>query len=142
MDVLLFDSEPLEWARPVNPFKMDKGSVLVFGILDMLALILLFPPLFGQQRGVDVQSVSLMENSLLQMLYLLTLLAISGLGVLELVSGMRKYQTLFPGCSTALHTLAVLLFAISRQPYVTVCLFLLTMGKMTVMVQKIPKRKG
>ena len=108
----------------------------VFGAPDVLAVLLLFLPLFGQRDGDGVRGVSLLAHAglsgYLRLLYAGTLAAISMLGAAELLLG-RKGRGKALGacrvCSIALCAAAILLFAASRQPYVTALLFLLFLAK-------------
>ena len=143
IDELLSNDELIELAETENRSNLNKVSGLVFGALDMISTALLFMPLFGQQDGARIRAVTLLAHTgmsgLLRTLYFASLTLISAFGVFEIIkeltSSERGSQIRKP-CSIALHAAAILLFALSRQPYITALLFLLFMVKVVLMIQE------
>ena len=145
IDELLSNDELIELAETENRSQLSRVSGLVFGALDLISAAFLFMPLFGQQEGTDIQAVTLSAltgvSHLLRTLYwvVLIMIPLSGLFqiVVELIGNGRGLR-LHKLCPMALHAAAVLLFAISRQPYITAFLFLLFLVKVVLMTQENP----
>ena len=143
IDELLSNDELIELAETENRSNINKVSSLVFGALDIISIAFLFMPLFGQQDGGYIRAVTLLAHTsisnLLRTLYFIALTIISVFGVFEVIieltdneRGLRFYKP----CSIALYAGAIMLFAISRQPYITAFLFLLFMVKVVLIIQE------
>ncbi len=143
IDELLSNDELIELAETENRTNVKKVSALVFGVLDVVTAALLFMPLFGRQEGAQIQVVTLWAYSgisrVLRVLYFATLTVIPTFGVAEIVIRRKNGERvvhLSKMLSIGLCAAAILLFAISRQPYMTVFLFLLFMVKVVLLVQE------
>ena len=143
IDELLSNDELLELAECDKCANIGRIIGLVFGALDVIALALLFLPLFGQQEGDYVRAVTLLNHTgmgeVLRWLYVGALLFLSAFGVFELAAELinpERWLSLCRLCSLALHAAAVFLFAVSRQPYVTALLFLLFVVKGLLLIQE------
>ena len=143
IDELLSNDELIVLAETENRSNLNKVSGLVFSALDIMSLVFLFMPLFGQQEGERVLAVTLLAHTgvrpLLRMLYMLSLTILALFGVFEIimqVTDNQKGLRICKPCSVALYAAAILLFAISRQPYITAFLFLLFMVKVVLMIQE------
>ena len=141
IDELLSNDELMEAAETENRANLSKLSGLVFGVLDLITIAFLFLPLFGQREGEYIRSVALFSytdaSHFLRTLYGLSLVGIPVVGVVELrMERINNEKGLWMGrlCSIALHAAAIVLFALSRQPYMTAFLFLLFLVKMVLMV--------
>lgn len=136
IDDLLSNRELMELAETVGRAEINKVSGLVFGILDLISAALLFLPFFGQQEGVHVRAVPLTEytgvSGALRMLYTASLVLMALFGAWEIILERLDREKGIRICkrySTFLHTAVILLFALSRQAYVTAFLFLLFLVK-------------
>lgn len=143
IDELLSNDELIVLAETENRSNLNKVSGLVFSALDIMSLVFLFMPLFGQQEGERVLAVTLLAHTgvrpLLRMLYMLSLTLLALFGVFEIimqVTDNQKGLQICKPCSVGLYAAAILLFAISRQPYITAFLFLLFMVKVVLMIQE------
>lgn len=143
IDELLSNDELIELAETENRANISKVSGLVFGALDSITMAFLFMPLFGQQDGEVIRSVTLLAytgiSGLLRALYLASLTIISLFGVFELIIELTDNERCLrfcKPCSIALYAAAILLFALSRQPYITAFLFLLFMVKTVLMLRE------
>lgn len=143
IDDLLSNDELITVAETENQNNIYKLSQLIFGALDLMVIVFLFMPLFGQREGEIVRGVALWTcseiSAFMRILYVASLSAISVFGALEtLLRGMvhSKWNQGQQGCSIALHAGSILLFAISRQPYITVFLFVLFLVKIMLITQK------
>ena len=143
IDELLSNDRLLAVAQQENRANMDRLTGFMFGALDALAVIFLFMPLFGQQENGHIRTVTLLSyteiSGFLRGVYLIVLAAISLFGGIELIwqlvtRGNTLKWSRF--CSLLLSALAILLFAVSRQPYITVFMFLLFVVKIGLLMQK------
>ena len=143
IDELLSDDELIELAETENRTNLNRVSGLVFGVLDLIAIAFVFMPFFGQRDGAYVYAVPLLEyggvSGGLRGLYFSALILISLFGVLEVAVCMTDNERWFGRCKTgslAVCALAILFFALSRQPYMTAFLFLLFMVKVVVILKE------
>lgn len=143
IDELLSNDELIELAETENRSNVNKVSGMVFGALDLISIVFLFLPLFGQQDGAYIRAVALPAHtsisSLLRTLYFASLTIISLFGVFEigiLLTDHRKGLPMYKVCSVILYGAAILLFAVSRQPYMTAVLFLLFLVKVVLLTQE------
>lgn len=143
IDELLSNDELLELAETENRTNLRRVSGVVFGMLDLITAVFLFLPLLGQQEGHLIRSVSLFEHTalspFLRTLYFLTLIVTSAFGLVEMLlelSNREKDPGICKICSIVLYAAAILLFAVSRQPYITALLFLLFMVKIILILQE------
>ena len=135
LDELLSGDELLEAAETENRSNLRRVSALVCGALDVMAAALLFLPLFGQQEGDYVRAVTLWHYTAvgggLRAIYMAVPAALAVIGLIELLLHRQwKYPSLL------IHAVAILLFALSRQPYMTALLFLLLMVKVALLIQE------
>ena len=143
IDELLSNDELIELAETENRANIGRVSGTVFGVLDLIPAILPFLPLLGESEGTQVRAVPLLEHTqlspLLRVLYILALASLSLFGLFEITSALSDSQKVGalrkPG-SIALHAAIIVLFALSRQPYMTVLLFLLFLVKVALLLQE------
>ena len=143
IDELLSNRELIDLAETENRVNMNKVSILVFGMLDVITAAFLFLPLFGQQEGEHIRSVMLLEYTgaagILRAVYFGVIIAISAFGIFEFILeriGRELWMSVCKMCSMMIHAAAILLFALSRQPYITALLFLLFMVKVILLLRK------
>lgn len=144
VDELLTGDEVLTIAEDDGKKKEMYLRTLVFGLLDLSVCLFLFLPLFGQQAGKMVVSVSLLALTqtaeYLRIAYFAAAVALSLFGMLTLVlqncsqSFWLQYQNRI---SLALHIMAVLLFIVSSQPYAAAMLFLFLLIKVFLLIKKV-----
>ena len=143
IDELLSNAELIELAETENRRNLCHVSALVFGALDLITGAFLFLPLFGKSDGTRILSVPLLSytgvGAALRIAYLGALLLIAALGAWELFAAWKGSERGMRCCKTvslALCSAAILLFALSRQPYVTAFLFLLFLVKMVLLLRE------
>lgn len=141
IDELLSGDELITLAEIENRSNLSKINRLIYGILDLMAIAFLFLPLYGQQDGEIVRSVTLHaynNPTIIHILHYIILILMSVLGVAELlvpsVDG-KKGLSINRTCSIILHAFAILWFTASRQPYVTAFLFMLLMIKVALIIK-------
>ena len=136
VDQLLSSDEILTIAKEDNKRKEKRFLDLLFGLLDISALLLLFLPFFHLTVGESVQSVSLIALSQIQpylkITYFAVVFCLSSLGILTLA--LQSVQSGIwckckPIVSLTLGIFAVLLFMVSSAPYASVFCFTLLLIK-------------
>ena len=143
IDELLSNDKLMELAQTENRTNINKMSHLAFGVLDVISLAFLFMPLFGLNDGTYIRGVALSDytciSNLLRALYFISLTVIPVFGIIEILIGLNgseKWLYFFKSCSIAVYAVVIVLFAISRQPYITAFLFLLFMVKVVLIIQE------
>jgi len=127
IDDLLSGEEILSIAEEDNHRKQQRIRSLVFGLLDLSAVLFFFLPLFGE-KAESVQAVSLLAlngiSSYLIIAYWITVLGMMASGVLSFLLPDRKQ------ISITVNALGALLFIISSQPYAAALLFVFLLIKL------------
>lgn len=135
VDELLSGDELITLAGSENRANLERVQCLVAGMLDILALSFAFLPLAGIPEGSFVRAASLVEYyeaTGFTMAYFVMLGAMAVAGGIELVAGAfgkSRMRTRIAVVSLGIHAVAIVLFAASRQPYVTVLLFVFFLVK-------------
>jgi len=141
IDFLLSGEEILDLAEEQQKQAAACFRELVFGLLDLGAVLFLFLPLFGEKTDGMVRAVSLMALTKTAV-YLKTayILIIAGMILVGIVTLFRRAHTLSQKslCSISLfiHIPGTLLFIISAQPYGAALLFLFLLIKVFLLVKK------
>ena len=143
VDELLSGEELLRVASAENKQKTRRFRGWVFALLDISVILCLFLPLFGQTVDGVIQAVSLLGLTKVQgfvkAVYFVFVVLTTVFGIITLV--LQNYEGEFwerskIGVSVALNALGVLLFIVSPQPYVAVCLFLCLALKILLCVRR------
>ena len=124
IDELLSGSELLNIAENDNKQKQNRFRDVVFGLLDVSAVLFFFVPFFAE-RGEVIKSVNLLSLSVspyLKTAYFVLIIAVILLGVLTLIYGgaFAKYKNIF---SIILTSILLLLFILNLQPYAATLVF-------------------
>jgi transcriptional regulator with XRE-family HTH domain len=141
IDDLLSGEELISLAASENHSNMIKVFSLIYGILDLMAIACIFLPLYGQQDGEFIRAVTLFVyrdiSVMTRTIYFTMLILMSALGILELIIQFfenEKWLVIGKTCSIILHAFAILIFVLTRQPYVTSFLFMLFMIKVVLLI--------
>lgn len=142
VDELLSSDEVILLAETENRENVNRISVVVSGMLDIFSVLFLFLPLYGQRVEGVIRAVTLIDyqeiSHLLRICYFAFLIGISLLGILKIIAElavMNRGLRLCKAASDLLYVAAILLFALSRQPYVTALLFVFFLIKIVLNVQ-------
>lgn len=142
IDDLLSGEELINLAESENRSNMDKVFSLIYGILDLITIGFIFLPFYGQEDGEVIRLVTLFEyhdiSAMPRTLYFAVLILLSVLGIAELIiqfleneKGLSTSKT----CSVILQAFGILLFTITRQPYVTSFLFIFFIIKVVLLIK-------
>ena len=124
IDELLSGGELLNIAEIDNKQKQNRFRDVVFGLLDVSAVLFFFVPFFAE-RGEVIKSVNLLALSVspyLKTAYFVLIIAVILLGVLTFIYGgaFAKYKNIF---SIILTSILLLLFILNLQPYAATLVF-------------------
>ena len=136
IDELLSSEKMLSLAEKENKANLRSMCDLLFGLLDVCSFILIILPLYPNRGDDFVYSINLFEyaqtTSLNRLLYWMIFISLIAAGVIKLLLnklGMERYNRIMTGLSMVISVLAVLLLAITREPYAIVVVFLLLVIK-------------
>ncbi|QVK18624.1 helix-turn-helix transcriptional regulator [Mycoplasmatota bacterium] len=142
IDDLLSGEELINLAASENRSNMGEVLSLIYGILDLMAIVFIFLPFYGQLDGEFIRSVTLFAyhdvSAMTRTLYFALLIMMSVLGIAELIIQFfenEKGLNISKTCSVILHALAIMLFVLTRQPYVTSFLFMFFMIKIVLLIK-------
>ena len=142
VDELLSGEELLTLAEVDHKQKRSNLCDLLFGLLDLSALLLLFLPLLGQKVDGEVASVSLIAfrtaSPLLRFAYydFVSSSVIMGVLMLALQNATHNFwMQAKTKLSLLLNIVGVLLFTVSTQVYAAVFLFVLLIIKVSVLMK-------
>ena len=143
IDELLSNDELIRLAETQTRSDISRLSNLVFGVLDLITAVFFGLPLFGQQDGNCIRAVTLLSHTgvsgLLRRLYFTVLVLIPAFGLFEIavdLTDSERWLRLCRPASVGLSAAGILLFALSRQPYITAFLFLLFLAKVILMLRE------
>ncbi len=141
VDALLSPDEILSVAEEEGKRNERRTRDIVFGLLDISALLFLFLPLFAQRSNREVWEASLLslESGYLKIFCLVLISGIVFFGVLTLV--MQNCQGMIWGkiktkISLVLGAIALLLFVISLHPYAAVVAFVFLAIKSLLLIKR------
>lgn len=142
VDELLSGEELLTLAQEDHKQKQNHLCDLLFGLLDLSALLLLFLPLFGQRASGIVQEVSLLKlvgiSTWMRLFYFCFVGSSVLLGVLTLAlqnCTHRFWLNAKTKVSVLLNVIGVLMFTVSLQSYVVIFLFALLIIKAFILLK-------
>ena len=142
VDELLSGEELLSVAEEDNREKQKRFRDLIFGLCDFSALLLLFLPLFGQNVGEGIQSVSLLSLDAIQpymkiaYFAFIALTVLLGVLTLALQNCQRMLWVQSKGrLSLILGVAGTLLFIVSLQPYAACFMFVFLAIKAVLLIK-------
>jgi len=142
IDDLLSSEEVITIAVNENRSNINKVFSLIFGVLDLMALVFLFFPLYGQQDGELIRAVTLFAfhaaSAITRAIYFVLPALMALLGIIELVMqyyANDKWLNISKTCSILLQAFAILVFILTRQPYATSLLFMFFMAKVALLIK-------
>lgn len=142
IDQLLSSDELIVLAETENRININNISNLIYGLLDLSTIIFLFLPFYGQPVGGHVRFVTLIsynESGTIRLVYFTLLILMSLWGAAELILRILQYENAFKAIrifSFLLHSIAILLFIMTRQPYITALSFVLLIIKTVLFVKQ------
>jgi transcriptional regulator with XRE-family HTH domain len=142
IDDLLSGEELISLAADENRMNINKFFSLIYSMLDLMALALLFLPLFGQLDGEIIRAVNLFAfndaSNTTRTIYFVLPISMATLGIIELVLqyfGNKKWLNASKVVSILLQAFAILVFINTRQPYATSLVFMFFMIKVVLLIK-------
>ena len=139
-DVLLSSEEILEIAEKDTSRKLNHMQDMLFGLIDVSALVLFFLPLFADRGNDIVRSTSLLMLAGIQpymkTIFLSIITATVLLGILTLALQSRKITAHLRIISIAISAVATLTFILTLQAYAAIFALVLLVIKGFMLIKR------
>ncbi len=143
IDDLLSSEKVVYIAEKENKSNIQKLCDLIFGITDMLSILLIILPLYPKMMNNYIYSVPLFEVSELtsfnRIICWIAFIMLVLIGLMKVILDQRKVakgQNLIMNISNVISVGTVVLLALTRQTYAIVIAFLLLMVKVLLIFKK------
>lgn len=141
IDDLLSGEELMILATRENQSNLLRMRRMIFASLDIMAVLLIFLPLYGQPLGGHVITVSLLAltdiTPVMRAVYYGGFLGLGFLGVIQAVLFAMHIDRALEGmkiASVLASVIVIMFFIMTRQPYVTAMLFMLFLMKILLLL--------
>lgn len=148
IDELLSSEEIIDMASNENKTNIKRVNNLMFGLLDIISILFIFLPIYPKRIDDFIYSVSLISTNdignIIKISYIVILLILSLIGIVELILNFidcDKYKRIVNMISLVIETFSVLFFAISRQSYLTVIVFVILIIKINIVTKSVIENK-
>ena len=141
VDDLLSTDDLIVLARDERRSSARSGGMLSFGLLDMLAVVFAFLPLYGVDDGSFVRMANLADygasvdfgaSFAVMAAAVVSLMFVGAVEIVLAAAGSRRAARIVALVGFAVQALAVVLFASTMQPYATTLMFVLLLAKVVV----------
>ena len=141
VDDLLSADDLIVLARDERRSTARSSGMLSFGLLDVLAVVFAFIPLYGVDDGSFVRMANLADygasvdfgaSSAVMAAAVVSLMFVGAVEILLAAAGSRRAARIVALVGFAVQALAVVLFASTMQPYATTLMFALLLAKVVV----------
>lgn len=142
LDELLTGRELLDAAESDGRERVGKLGVLAFGLLDLLAGLIMFVPLFSHPVDGFIAMVNLFaydQEVFLKIAFFVALTSLGSWGIAALAAHVvdsRPARRALRVGSLVLHSLAIAVFIMCREPYVAFFLFAFLAAKIALMARE------
>lgn len=141
VDDLLSADDLIVLARDERRSTARSSGMLSFGLLDVLAVVFAFIPLYGVDDGSFVRMANLADygasvdfgaSFAVMAAAVVSLMFVGAVEILLAAAGSRRAARIVALVGFAVQALAVVLFASIMQPYATTLMFALLLAKVVV----------
>ena len=141
VDDLLSADDLIVLARDERRSTARSSGMLSFGLLDVLAVVFAFIPLYGVDDGSFVRMANLADygasvdfgaSFAVMAAAVVSLMFVGAVEILLAAAGSRRATRIVALVGFAVQALAVVLFASTMQPYATTLMFALLLAKVVV----------
>ena len=141
VDDLLSTDDLIVLARDERRSSARSGGMLSFGLLDVLAVVFAFIPLYGVDDGSFVRMASLADygasvdfgaSFAVMAAAVVSLMFVGAVEIVLAAAGSRRAARIVALVGFAVQALAVVLFASTMQPYATTLMLVLLLAKVVV----------
>lgn len=144
IDELLSSEKLLFIAEKENKTNIKNICELLFGAVDLFYILLIFLPLYPDTVNGFIYSVSLLNYTEIsefnKIIYFISFFALIILGILKLIFTKVKkerFNNILTVASVVLNILIVLLFAITREVYALILVFIFLITKSLLILKYI-----
>lgn len=144
IDELLSNEKLLFIAEKENKTNIKNICELLFGAVDLFYILLIFLPLYPDTVNGFIYSVSLLNYTEIsefnKIIYFISFFALIILGILKLIFTKVKkerFNNILTVASVVLNILIVLLFAITREVYALILVFIFLITKSLLILKYI-----
>ena len=141
VDALLSTDDLIVLARDERRSTARSSGMLSFGLLDVLAVVFAFIPLYGVDDGSFVRMANLADygasvdfgaSFAVMAAAVVSLMFVGAVEIVLAAAGSRRAARIVALVGFAVQALAVVLFASTMQPYATTLMFVLLLAKVVV----------
>ena len=141
VDDLLSADDLIVLARDERRSTARSSGMLSFGLLDVLAVVFAFIPLYGVDDGSFVRMANLADygasvdfgaSFAVMAAAVVSLMFVGSVEIVLAAAGSRRAARIVALVGFAVQALAVVLFASTMQPYATTLMFALLLAKVVV----------
>ena len=141
VDDLLSTDDLIVLARDERRSTARSSGMLSFGLLDVLAVVFAFIPLYGVDDGSFVRMANLADygasvdfgaSFAVMAAAVVSLMFVGAVEIVLAAAGSRRAASIVALVGFAVQALAVVLFASTMQPYATTLMFVLLLAKVVV----------
>lgn len=141
VDDLLSTDDLIVLARDERRSTARSSGMLSFGLLDVLAVVFAFIPLYGVDDGSFVRMANLADygasvdfgaSFAVMAAAVVSLMFVGAVEIVLAAAGSRRAARIVALVGFAVQALAVFLFASTMQPYATTLMFVLLLAKVVV----------
>ena len=147
IDELLSGDELLTLAESENKTNLNRIYSFIFGVIDIMAVLFIILPLYGESKEGYIYSVSLLSfrdtttfNLTMYWIIFITLIISGILELIFLYFEKEKQRSLVTKCSIGIDIFAICFLAAAREPYVNMFLFLMFALKILLKIKQIKSK--
>lgn len=148
IDDLLSSEEIINIAEEEQKINAKKTNNFVYGLLDVVSILFIFLPIYANKVNDFIYSVPLINSNgtsvTIKILYMILLSILSLIGIIEIILNFidnNKIQKVINKSSLHFQVISILIFAFSRQAYLTNIVFVLLIIKVILLFRNISNKK-
>ena len=148
IDDLLSSDEIINIAKEEQKINAKKTNNFVYGLLDVVSILFIFLPIYANKVNNFISSVPLINSNgtsvTIKILYMALLSILSLIGIIEIILNFidnSKIQKVINKLSLHFQVISILIFAFSRQAYLTNIVFVLLIIKVILLFRNISNKK-
>ena len=148
IDDLLSSEEIINIAEEEQKINSKKTNNFIYGLLDVISILFIFLPIYANKVNDFIYSVPLINSNgtsvTIKILYMILLSILSLIGIIEIILNFidnSKIQKVINKLSLHFQVISILIFAFSRQPYLTNIVFVLLIIKVILLFRNVLDKK-
>ena len=148
IDDLLSSEEIINIAEEEQKINLKKTNNFIYGLLDVINILFIFLPIYANKVNDFIYSVPLINSNdtsvTIKILYMILLSILSLIGIIEIILNFidnSKIQKVINKLSLHFQVISILIFAFSRQAYLTNIVFVLLIIKVILLFRNVSNKK-